>query len=411
MGNAASAPGDTPTPEPENFKAQVRESLALNGLRSNANSVASPTRKRKRSLTLKPKLPAGFNSFIHAQLPEQPALIRQNGSLSAAKMSARYAVPAHADGFLDWIRRQRAFMNGLSYRDKIILRSYTMNGDELVNNFLRGTLDDNAVGLKHMIANANHTFDLTGTSPLAFLGFYLYEQYDAFAGKIALPPRATLIEEKVTDLNYDLDSNAMFIRSNGIYSTVFHQILKENEGFFAEPANIAPLLQAYHHDLRRILLSAPRLTGPLTVYRGFQSESHLEGLEYNNPDFVSTSLRIKSALSFAKFGPSFYQDKHVKEKVFGGVYEITIDETIPCVYLELNTLIPHEYEVLLPPGLHFKFDSKIYYKKYVSNKTFNTGKRIAIVHAQVERHSLEPAIPYVPRILVGGTRRRHRVHR
>jgi len=154
-------------------------------------------------------------------------------------------------------------------------------------------------------------------------------------------------------------------------------------------------LSAYSNDLKRIIENAPRVLSPVTVYRGFKTEEHLRGLEYVNADFVSTSLSVVKAIDFSSLPSSFYIHRVTPPvEYYGGVYEITITPDIPCLYLHLKSKVQNEFEILLPPGLHFTFNSKIHYKKFpTANSIEFNERRIAIIHAEV-------------RLLKGGGRRR-----
>lgn len=184
-------------------------------------------------------------------------------------------------------------------------------------------------------------------------------------------------------------------------------LIENNLDFFNDVANLKPILQKYADDLVRIIDRAPKLTSPLVVYRGFQSEEHLEGLTFVNKDFMSTSLDIYTAIQFATVNKSAYNfNADRAPKYFGGVYEIKINPGVPCIFMGFVSNLPEEYEVLLPPGLKFTFDSKIYYKQLPGNKDpFQSTKIVAIVHVTVDL--MDPIAENVK----GGRRRRRTLRR
>lgn len=348
------------------LKSAYREKLSLRGLRSNATRVPSPPPSRKKELLVKSAY--GKIDF----LPPTNELIRHNGTENAIRFSTTHAIPVKSDGLREWTQKQATFITNLSKRDREILSSYSAYGDTLVNNYIRGSLTDIEDIMNHF-------------GYLTFLRYYLYDQYDAFKGPLRLPPR-----EQADKAFY---GNELTIDANSLIEIMF-----DNIDFFSNPANIAPLLEAYKQDLIRIIAAAPRLTQPLTVYRGFKSEAHLKGLEYENNDFISTSLYLPSALDFSECYRTDNKPELGCIDYIGGVYEITIDKQIPCVYMEPNTLVPGEFEILLPPGLHFTFDSKIYYKKF-SNPLFEKGTnelRVVIIHATVRPVHPMTVVPYAP---------------
>ena len=289
----------------------IRRSLSLRGLRSNAPPVVSPAPNRKKELLVAPKpLP------IHS-IPYVSQLINPNGSENFMKLRSRYLIPVKSDGFNSWIQQQKLFIDSLSKRDAIILKSYTHYGDTMINNYIRGTLRN----LSDMFDEAEDE----SSDYLNFLGYFIFDQYDDFSSKMDLPDRLTFIDLGETDGDeFVLDSTAIM------------KILSENRDFLIQPTNIAPLMEQYKQELTRILISAPRLPGPLIVYRGFQSEEHVLDLNHTSNDFVSTSLTPSSALQFAAYKEHHSKlienaSKKTKTRYAGGLYEIEINQHIPCI--------------------------------------------------------------------------------
>jgi len=295
-------------------------------------------------------------------------MIEFNGSYNAAALRTKFANPVKSDRFHEWLRKQYAYISSLSYRDRDILNSYTRFGYTIINHFIRGALTTDMI--KAFLKTKEQ-------DNISFLGYFLFDQYDTFATVIRLPHRLAMLE-------YDGEAK--------LNTAVIVDIFKENAEFFVKPRNFAPLLAQYRDDLHNIIAGAPRLESPLVVYRGFQSEAHLRGLEFIDESFVSTSLSVDiAAKSFAK--KEFNAD--ISSNVFGGVYEIMIDSQIPCIFMQFISHFPEEYEILLAPGLHFIYDSNVHLK-YRSVHAKHTGdmERIAIIHAIVEPLEFGPVEPY-----------------
>lgn len=346
-------------------KVRVRETIELNGRRSNfvapPHSASLFTQIRNSYYLVPPKA----NRLDH--LPLVRSLIKRNGTADAARLCAKYAFPVHSPGLKAWVAEQVDYVESiLSPRDKTILRSYTKYGDALVNNYSRGTLRPIDVLLTYKLEY------------LGFLGFYIYDQYDVLATQMVLPPRESIL----------------IAPGNKVNPNTFRMLVDDNIAFLREPANLAPLLAAYRRDLLRIILGAPRLAAPLVVYRGFKDESHLRGIKLVNRDFVSTSVSLDVGIAFARYNDKFYEGAPEGEgsaergKYYGGVYEITVTPEIPCVYLESISKCSGEFEVLLPPGLQFVFDTRIYYKivpalegALLANS--EREDRVAIIHVAV----------------------------
>lgn len=352
------------------FKRHLRESMSIRGLRSNYKSPPrnAPSPNYRRFLVEPSEELYGW--------PNPRALIDHNGTANASRLCHKFAIPVKSEGLKRWLAEQAEYLGDLSERDSEILSSYTQVGDRLVNHFLRGTLGD----LSHMLT---HNLDM-----IRMLGFFIYDQYDFYASRMALPHKDSLITPRGT-----VD---VFILS---------QLIARNLEFMRVPANIATLLIQYKEELTRIIEAAPRLPNPLIVYRGFQDEGYLTGLKYINPDFISTSVSLDAALNFSQLRYEMYPKRHFGSRFLGGVYEITLGPTIPCIYMEPITQCEDEFEILLPPGLQFTFDSKIHYKVmphfYARNMLHVSGSesRVGIVHTKVElqdpKHSLPPLISSV----------------
>ena len=373
------------TPKPnEYYRGIVEGELSLSGLRTVAPPVLSPSASRKAELLVKPK--------HHKTLPPVYDLLKYNGTPNADNLSARYAYPIKSDGLNDWVRQQQLYLHSLSLKDEEIIKSYTMFGDTLVNNFSRGTLHN----LDEMFEDAHSTFS-SHKYALNFLGYYLFDQYDAFASRMELPPQLSLITPMTRNNPY-ADAglpNVEFI----VNDEVVLQILNRNRAFLIIPVNIAPLLASYKQDLIRIIASAPRLSRPLVVYRGFKSEKHMKGLEYENVDFVSTSISATSALRFSNcIGPTYATGTTIIRYACG-MYEITIDGTIPCIYMEPNTIHSREYEILLSPGLHFSFSDKIQYKIQPAYIDTGVQQQYAMIQCKVRPIIPTDVVPYVPKIV------------
>jgi len=165
--------------EREARKARVRESLALRGLRSNFEPPPhDPTlfsHIRNSYYLVPPK------ANVRDQLPLVRSLIKHNGTANADRLCAKYAFPVHSPGLKEWVEQQRVYINGLLYRDKVILRSYTKYGDALVNNYSRGTLGPIDDMLEFHYPH------------LSFLAYYIYDQYDELAPRMTLLPREVLL--------------------------------------------------------------------------------------------------------------------------------------------------------------------------------------------------------------------------
>lgn len=347
------------------YKSQLRNSLSLRGMRSNyiddGNAGNSPNYSR---FLVDPR--KNTSSYT----PTLPVLVKHNGSVNAQRLCRKVALPVKSDGLDTWIRAQLVYINSLSVRQQEILASYTKIGDALLNNYLRGTLGD----LRDML--------LRRFAYLTCLAYFILDNYEVYVDAVK--------KFYKTDVNRLPSEDDLIARNGTINIVTFEAMLKENIDFFNNVKNITPLLEHYKLELSEIIFMSPRLTSDLIVYRGIRHENYLHGLEYYNPDFVSTSIVIYSAIPFAAMQLEHYGLAHEGPRYIGGVYEITVGPSIPCIYMESVTHCEDEFEVLLPPGLMIKFDKFIHYK--ILHMEFNKGiptetgreVKVGVVHAKVE---------------------------
>jgi hypothetical protein len=373
--------------EPEESpRSKLRGSLSLRGLRSNYNY---PGKDEYNWSNYEPLMSDMKNREIVKEFPrgrDKPVLsseylIKPNGSNIATHLRASYAYPLKTEGFRSWINASKlytgVYVNGrllggaLSENDKVMLQGYTYMGDVLVNNYLRGTL-------KPPFEDEEKAEYLATQKFIDVLFWnYINDNYDLLKTRMKLPKKGFIMN--IPELIFD------------------------NYEFFDDVSNVLPIIDIYKNDLIRIISRAPPLPAPLTVYRGFKSEDHVTDLEFSNIDFISTSLDMIQAIKFSLMNDKTYKITHRGAKYFGGVYEITVTPRVPCVFMGFISFIPGEYEVLLPPGLKFTFDPRIYYKVLPQKGRgfFDNGDRVAVIHVTVD---LPDAVGPV-----GGARFRHRI--
>lgn len=149
----------------------------------------------------------------------------------------------------EWIRRQIEYIDGLSERQKHILRAYTIYGDRFVNKYIRNTLTQ------------SHIDTLVGSMIASGEDVFKYQQTDS--GGIPL-----------TDPAYSL--------------------------------SVLSYIPIFINELNGIILSSPPLTRPIKVFRGIKNKQHFDAIvasdftTYN--EFISTSMYLPSAMSDAFVG-------------------------------------------------------------------------------------------------------------
>lgn len=197
---------------------------------------------------------------------------------------------AHNDKFLfnnkqrmdyEWIQQQIDFLNGLSERQKDIIHIYTIYGDKFVNSFLRGT-HVNYMRLLNTAMNNSH-------NP------FIHPHKDA---------------------TNDTSINARYRE------------------------NITEYIQQFIKELHDIILAAPRLTRPITVFKGIGEDSYLTEGHFIEKGFSSTSFRLDSALMFSK-GECC-------------ILEIDLHPSVPCILAGHFSKRRGEFEITLIPNVIFE---------------------------------------------------------
>ena len=379
------------------------------------NFVPNSAIELNRGYLRRPTWNAAFlkSSWYNPTMPQFKFLLDHDGSPAASAICSKHAIPIRSDGLRTWVNRQKQYIENLHPAEISIIKSYSKFGDRLINNYLRGTLQDCKDLILLMIRESS-------TPVLSYLLLIKLEDYrtllpvpthDEFMKEFKVEDSMELLmaeDEDAVDFEIDKQQDEYYVRE-------LTRFIRKNIEFFRQPSNLGPLIDFFKSELIRLISSAPRLENPVTVYRGFKSEEHMEGLAFSNMDFISTSLDLDAAIGF-----SLVRTRSSVPQIWGGVYELKIHPSTACIYMETNTCYRGEFEILIMPGMNFKLDSKIYFKirglhsyepHFKSNLKFkntnvlaNTGTedKVAIVHGDVS------AIPFDPPVAGGRRKTRKR---
>lgn len=212
---------------------------------------------------------------------------------------------------LPWVEAQIQYIQSLPDHEKAILGYYTYQGDTLINNYLRGTFDED-----------KYFAEFRKSAIRSPLFLYFKQAHPSF----------TLADFKLND-----------------YFLHMRQNYKKYIAQFAE-------------DMQRIAEAAPRPTKPVKVFRGIKDASFfLKALKKTNSfisvDFQSTSIDPRAAVSFA-----------AKNDMtgLGMVLEIQLNPGTPCLYIQSISKFYEEFEIIIPPGI--MFESRGFVNKSHTNK-------------------------------------------
>ncbi len=272
------------------------------------------------------------------------------------EIAESYFLPHYLPNIQKWIAKQNAFVESLNAREKFTLQAYSLYGDRLVNRYLRDQRSD-----------VDDLFEAMEENFVMPFMYQIYDNYDKLIKRgIYLPPRKTI---------------------QTMNESMYVEIVKGSHDLFVDLDVVLLLSKGFFQDLMRIFLKAPRLSSPIVTYRGILSEAHVKSLDFRSIDFQSTSLNPYRALNFASTvgRPLTQEEQHVvynintgeikppkidvRRKKFGYIfcciYEIKVDPSVPCIYLEGLTKIKKEFEVLLPPGIDMKLSDTIDIRTFV----------------------------------------------
>jgi hypothetical protein len=193
----------------------------------------------------------------------------------------------------EWIEKQLQYIIQLSDRQKHIVRSYTIYGDQFINNYLRNTLT------KQLITQLLIECQKYNENP------FMYQHYD-------------------TTQHYEIDDKY--------------------------EANIYSYIHAFIKEFTDIINDSPKLTKKIKVFRGLSDKKYLLNIVQTNAnnnkyiqnnDFISSSIYIASASTF------------MKKKCC--LLELFVEPSVPCLFTAQLSKRRNEYEVTFPPGIVMKY--------------------------------------------------------
>ena len=195
----------------------------------------------------------------------------------------------------EWIRKQINYMNNnLSERHKHIIRSYTKYGDVFVNNYLRGTLNDDMIDKTLASIKEYNLHNLNQLNPFMI-------QHKRKTGRITIDD--------------------------------------------AYRQNIVEYIQQYITELTKIINKSPRLSKNITLFRGVEDPDYLlQSYNESSPmyfiekGFMSTTFRIDSAVQFSS-GP------------YSCIFELHVSQHTPCLLTGHISDKPGEFEIMLVPNM------------------------------------------------------------
>ncbi len=261
-------------------------------------------------------------------------------------------MPVNLSTIDEWTTKQHEYITE-SPRRQFIVNSYSHHGDVLVNKFMRGqifhTIEMNNGSTVYVIDEHvnNILTDIVESATLYNVPF-AYQVFDLYND----------IFKDDADINgKEYPMKESFGTGNTITNiSDFLDFCKYYMYMFKERNLLIQLLQNYAEELNSIIRNAPRLPHSITTYRGSTGEYHIpKGVrEYTHSGFTSTSLNPSVAFNFTRT---------IYPTVSCCIYELSIPQTIPVIYLESVTEHQKEYEILMPLDVRVQASDKLLLKR------------------------------------------------
>lgn len=208
----------------------------------------------------------------------------------------RYSIP-NLTGFLN---NNQVYLEGLSSRQRIVLSGYTSKGDELVNMYMK-----------------NETKDLEE---------YILTYWGGW--------------------NVDYTRNPLYYQLRDLgcpenaHAACFWTLQKDPSLLIK---TFMSAIKSYISELTEIFNKSPKLTSPITVFRGVKNTYYKTTNSdiFQNKDFMSTTLSPKVALRFMNSASNCC------------FKQINLIPGARAIFIEPLSRHPEEFEILLPPGNRF----------------------------------------------------------
>lgn len=209
-----------------------------------------------------------------------------------------------------FLMRNQKFLAGLTLRERIILASYTFQGDRFVNLYLRKD-----------------------------------PSLDTYISDGWVPDNRKFLNP----LHYQLLDNVEQFKGSNDKDIYFKVVEWIKEKKYKKHADFVPLIrkcvEQYTEELLKIFSKAPTLKEETVVFRGSKTYYYKKSDKdvYTNVEFMSTTLSPKAALEFVE-GDCCFNHIHLTAGT-------------KVIFMEPITQTEREFEMLIPPNTNFKIMS------------------------------------------------------
>lgn len=202
----------------------------------------------------------------------------------------------------DWLRKQNKYILSLSTEQLFNIYGYTHHGDEQVNNYLRGTFDEQV--FKHYITNVKYAEDGIGIRyfPLFFSTLRFINMHYKHTNIVEMTDQ--LLSRHFQSYKPVLKGQLLVVCHDAVSTTTKYRVIIEH---IIKDINIDTwkrILDIYGNSLEEVIRNAPRITEPMYLFRGVKTDYYLKNFMesrkrlFKPRSFVSTTSSIAVAEMF-----------------------------------------------------------------------------------------------------------------
>lgn len=251
----------------------------------------------------------------------------------------------------DWFKKQDEYIERLPLKDKKTLNGYTVSGDTILNNYIRGTLD-----MKRFRENVQRAIKNS-------------EEEEWEEGDIDIECLAVQACDVLKDPKQNVSKYFDYMSEWGSYEKDWYSKLKAAvvANAYKKVSNALKKLfdttkdsfwiecvKKFKVDLERIINGAPSVDKPFIVFRGVKDDYFLKKNKhgiYNNEGFISTTMDLRVIRKFT-------ETKCCLKR-------ITLSKGTKCLFLGGVSRVPEECEILLSNKATYvmkngRFSSRLY---------------------------------------------------
>jgi hypothetical protein len=264
-------------------------------------------------------------------------------SLNVFDPESEYAVDT------EWFADMNNYIESLSKEDMFTVLGYTMHGDKLVNNYLRGQFD-----YREFYPSLGDTATTWTSSymPLFFQAKHVIHDDKFIPKKYVYHNHVVQLLETPPNVRYDKRLTKKPLRVNDLLELLHNHKDLPNSSIYMALASCGwnlernfwnESIEMFSKDLNRIIKKSPALKRRMVVFRGVKDDYYLKGSKnffYKNSGFVSTSLSHRLA-------NGFMNNDDIKDNTICCLKRIVLLPGTHVLFISGLSRFPNEMEILM----------------------------------------------------------------